>query len=115
MERCRTNRTHETKVSSFIKRGLEENGLTVTQAFDGLTGYHLAQRNKFDVVILDIIIPEMNGLEVCRKLKEEFGSELSILMLTQYPYSYGTDCINNKIGKSYFSSCHCPDGVLKPT
>ncbi len=72
----------EVKVSSFIKRGLEENGLQVTQAFDGLTGYKLAQRNKFDVVILDIIIPEMNGLEVCKKLKEEFGSDLSILMLT---------------------------------
>lgn len=72
----------EVKVSSFIKRGLEENGLQVTQAFDGLTGYKMAQRNKFDVVILDIIIPEMNGLEVCKKLKTEFGSELSILMLT---------------------------------
>lgn len=72
----------EIKVSSFIKRGLEENGLQVTQAFDGLTGYKLAQRNKFDIVILDIIVPEMNGLEVCKKLKTEFGSELSILMLT---------------------------------
>lgn len=72
----------EEKVSSFIKRGLEENGLQVTQAFDGLTGYKMAQRNKFDVVILDIIIPEMNGLEVCKKLKTEFGSDLSILMLT---------------------------------
>jgi len=72
----------EEKVSSFVKRGLEENGLQVTQAFDGLAGYKMAQRNKFDVVILDINLPEMNGLEVCRKLKEEFGSELSILMLT---------------------------------
>ncbi len=72
----------EEKVSSFIKRGLEENGMQVTQAFDGLTGLKMAQRNKFDVVILDVIMPEMNGLEVCRQLKKQFGSEISILMLT---------------------------------
>lgn len=72
----------EEKVSSFIKRGLEENGFQVTQAFDGLTGLKMAQRNKFDVVILDIIMPEINGLEVCRQLKTEFGSDISIIMLT---------------------------------
>ncbi|HRX00274.1 MAG TPA: response regulator transcription factor, partial [Cyclobacteriaceae bacterium] len=72
----------EEKVSSFVKRGLEENGMQVTQAFDGLTGLKMAQRNKFDVVILDVIMPEMNGLEVCRQLKKQFGSEISILMLT---------------------------------
>lgn len=72
----------EQKVSSFIKRGLEENGIQVTQAFDGLTGLKMAQRNKFDVVIMDIIMPEINGLEVCRQLKAEFGSEVSIIMLT---------------------------------
>ena len=72
----------EVKVSSFIKRGLEENGIEVVQAFDGITGLKMAERNKFDVVILDIIMPEMNGLEVCKKLKEQYGSELSILLLT---------------------------------
>ncbi|MGE0588936.1 MAG: response regulator transcription factor [Cyclobacteriaceae bacterium] len=72
----------EEKVSSFVKRGLEENGILVTQAFDGLSGLKMAQRNKFDVVILDIIMPEMNGLEVCRQLKQQFGSDISILMLT---------------------------------
>lgn len=72
----------EPGVSSFIKKGLEENGIQVTQAFDGITGLKMAQRNKFDVIILDIIMPEMNGLEVCAKLREEFGNDLSILMLT---------------------------------
>ncbi len=72
----------EERVSSFIKRGLEENGIQVTQAFDGSTGLRMAQRNKFDVIILDVIMPEMNGLEVCRKLKAEFGSDISILILT---------------------------------
>lgn len=72
----------EVRVASFIKRGLEENGIQVTQAFDGITGLRLAQRNKFDVVILDIIMPEMNGLEVCAQLREQYGGDLSILMLT---------------------------------
>ena len=72
----------EPGVSSFIKKGLEENGIQVTQAFDGVTGLKMALRNKFDVVILDIIMPEMNGREVCAKLREEFGHDISILMLT---------------------------------
>lgn len=72
----------EPGVSSFIKKGLEENGIQVTQAFDGITGLKMAQRNKFDVVILDIIMPEMNGLEVCARLRDEFGNDISILMLT---------------------------------
>lgn len=69
-------------VSSFIKKGLEENGIQVVQAFDGITGLRLAQRNKFDVVILDIIMPEMNGLELCARIREDYGGDVSILMLT---------------------------------
>jgi len=72
----------EKGVSSFIKRGLEENGIQVSQAFDGATGLSLAIRNKFEVVVLDIIMPEMNGLEVCARLRKEHGGEISILMLT---------------------------------
>jgi two-component system copper resistance phosphate regulon response regulator CusR len=72
----------EKGVSSFVKRGLEENGFQVSQAFDGATGLNLALRNKFDVVILDVIMPEMNGLEVCGRLRKEYGSDISILMLT---------------------------------
>jgi two-component system, OmpR family, copper resistance phosphate regulon response regulator CusR len=72
----------EKRVSSFIKRGLEENGFQVTQAFDGSTGLNLALRNKYEVIVLDIVIPEINGLEVCKKLREEYGNDISILMLT---------------------------------
>ncbi len=72
----------EPGVSSFIRKGFEENGIQVTQAFDGITGLKTALRNKFDVVILDIIMPEMNGFEVCTRLREEYGSEISIMMLT---------------------------------
>ena len=72
----------EPGVSSFIKKGLEENGIQVTQAFDGITGLKTALRTQFDVVVLDIIMPEMNGLEVCARLRAEYGGEVSILMLT---------------------------------
>jgi DNA-binding response OmpR family regulator len=72
----------EQGVSSFIRKGFEENGIQVTQAFDGITGLKTALRNKFEVVVLDIIMPEMNGLEVCSKLREEYGSDISIIMLT---------------------------------
>jgi DNA-binding response OmpR family regulator len=72
----------EPGVSSFVKKGLEENGIQVAQAFDGKTGLNMASRNKFDVVILDIIMPEMNGLQLCALLRSEYGSEISILMLT---------------------------------
>lgn len=72
----------EKGVSSFIKRGLEENGIQVSLAFDGATGLNLALRNKFEVVVLDIVMPELNGLEVCARLRKEYGGEISILMLT---------------------------------
>lgn len=72
----------ERGVSSFIKKGLEEHGIQVTQAFDGITGLKAAIANKFDVVVLDIIMPEMNGLEVCTKLREAYGGDVSIIMLT---------------------------------
>ena len=72
----------EQGVSSFIRKGFEENGIQVTQAFDGITGLKTALKNKFDVIILDIIMPEMNGFEVCTRLREEYGSDISIMMLT---------------------------------
>lgn len=69
-------------VSSFIKRGLEEQGSIVLQAFDGATGLKLASQDDFDVIILDIIMPGINGLEVCDQLKNKHGIETPILMLT---------------------------------
>lgn len=71
----------EPKVASFIKQGLEEQSYNVTVAYDGFFGHKLATENEFDVVILDLMIPYMNGLELCRKLREE-GVRTPILMLT---------------------------------
>jgi DNA-binding response OmpR family regulator len=72
----------ELRVSAFIKKGLEENNIGVVVAYDGETGLRLAQRDTYDVIILDIIMPKMNGLEVCAKIREEQGNAPSILMLT---------------------------------
>jgi DNA-binding response OmpR family regulator len=72
----------ELSVSSFIKRGLEEQGNTVLQAFDGTTGLKLAFQDEFDVIILDLIMPGLNGLEVCDQLKNKRKTNTPILMLT---------------------------------
>lgn len=54
------------KTVQSIKQGLEENKIEVDFAFDGYTGKLLAQRNNYDVIITDIIVPHSNGLELCR-------------------------------------------------
>lgn len=72
----------EASVSSFIKRGLEEEGHVVTQAFDGVTGVKLADDSELDLIILDVIMPGMNGIEVCNILKNEKEIPTPIIMLT---------------------------------
>ncbi len=72
----------EPSVSSFIKRGLEEHGFEVQQAFDGDTGFRLARQGLFGLIILDLILPHKNGMEVCRELREEGHKDVPILMLT---------------------------------
>jgi len=72
----------ELSVSAFIKKGFEEQGNQVMQAFDGESGLKLARQYDFDVIILDIVMPLMNGIEVCDKLKNQFKVLTPILMLT---------------------------------
>lgn len=71
----------EPKVSSFIRQGLEENGYEVDVAFDGMLGLRFASTNDYDIILLDIIIPLINGIELCRKLRE-VNSAVPVLMLT---------------------------------
>ena len=72
----------EPSVSSFIKKGLEEQGNEVVQAFDGASGVKLACQYEFDIIILDIVMPIMNGIEACNKLKNKHHIEAPIIMLT---------------------------------
>jgi len=71
----------EPKVAAFIKKGLEEQAYEVTQAFDGFFGKKLALENEYDLIILDVILPHLNGLEVCREIRKQ-NTSVSILMLT---------------------------------
>lgn len=61
---------------------LEDSGHTVDFAGDGITGLHLAVVNDFDAIVLDLALPGMDGLEVCRKLRTEAGKDTPVLMLT---------------------------------
>ena len=61
---------------------LEDHGHTVDFAGDGVTGLHLAVVNSFDAIVLDLALPGMDGLEVCRKLRSEAGKDTPVLMLT---------------------------------
>lgn len=71
----------EEKVASFIRQGLEELDYDVTVANDGLTGKRYAEERRFDLVVLDRRLPGMDGVEVCRRLREK-QPLLPILMLT---------------------------------
>ncbi|MCX2741064.1 response regulator transcription factor [Pontibacter anaerobius] len=71
----------EPKVASFIKKGLEEQSYEVDQAYDGTLGIRLALQKEYDLIILDIILPNMNGLDVCREIRRH-NTTVSILMLT---------------------------------
>lgn len=61
---------------------LSDHGHEVDYAYDGVTGLHLAVVNEFDAIVLDLMLPGMDGLEVCRKLREEGRKETPVLMLT---------------------------------
>jgi len=71
----------ESKTLQSIKQGLEENGWAVNTAADGLQGLKLARQSTYDVIVSDITMPGLNGLELCRQLREE-GSSTPILLLT---------------------------------
>ena len=61
----------EKKVSAFIKKGLEEETYAVDVAHDGEEGLYLASESQFDLIILDLMLPKLNGLEVLTKLREK--------------------------------------------
>lgn len=71
----------ERKISSYLKRGLEEQGYAVDTAFTGVEALDWADAAPYDLIILDILLPEMDGLTVCRELRKR-GSRTPILMLT---------------------------------
>lgn len=71
----------EPKVAAFIKKGLEEQAYDVQTAYDGYFGKKLALENEYDLIILDVILPQLNGLEVCKEIRKQ-NTSVPILMLT---------------------------------
>jgi len=71
----------EKKVAAFIKKGLEEETYAVDVAYDGEDGLHMGLENQYDLVILDLMLPVIDGLEVLSRLRGE-KIETPILLLT---------------------------------
>lgn len=71
----------ERKISSYLKRALEEQGYAVDTAFTGREALDYADAAPYDIIILDILLPELDGLSVCRELRRR-GNRTPILMLT---------------------------------
>ena len=78
-----TRRLLNGALSAFfqMKEGLEDEAYAVDVAHDGDEGYRTATADDYDVIILDVMLPEMNGYEVCRALRKD-GNQTPILMLT---------------------------------
>lgn len=70
---------------------LEARGHTLDAAADGVTGLHLAVVNDYDAIVLDIMLPGINGFDVCKKLRQEANKQTPILMLT------ARDTLNDKL------------------
>ncbi|MBA3899873.1 MAG: response regulator transcription factor [Bacteroidetes bacterium] len=71
----------EPKVAAFIKKGLEEQAFEVDLAYDGYYGKKLALENIYQLIILDIILPEISGLQVLKGIREQ-NNKIPVLMLT---------------------------------
>ena len=71
----------EQRVAELLQSGLEENGYKVSLAMDGIQGLSLFLKNKFDLVLSDIILPKMGGFELCKEIRKN-DNEIPILMLT---------------------------------
>ena len=84
---------------------LEDCGHIVDFAGDGVTGLHRAVVDEFDAIVLDLNLPGMDGLEVCRKLREDAGKDTPVLMLT------ARDRLQDKLFRDAAGESHVHTGV----
>lgn len=95
------------KISKLVKELLEEDSHHVTQSFDGDDGYSKIIEKKYDLILLDIMLPKLNGYKVCRQVRSA-GITTPILMLTaksgEYDLEEGLDTGANDYLKKPFSS-----------
>ena len=94
----------EAKVVDFIKKGLEEEGFEVDAAYSGMEALKYLSESRYDVVVLDIMLPELDGNEVLRRMREK-GDDTPVIMLT------AKDELEDKV-KSF--NIGCDDYITKP-
>ncbi len=71
----------EERLASFIRKGMSAEGYEVDIAYDGRMGLSLFRRNSYDIIILDVNLPQINGFELCRLIRAD-NEGVSVLMLT---------------------------------
>ncbi len=71
----------EHRIANTIKKGLEQERYALDVAYKGNEGFDLASTEEYDVILLDLMIPEMDGITVCKKLREQ-GIHTPVLILT---------------------------------
>ena len=62
-------------IAEMIAEYFEQRGYAVDHAGDGVTGLHLAVSNPYDVIVVDLMLPGMDGIDICRRLREDARSE----------------------------------------
>lgn len=92
-------------ISEMLISYFEGRGFSVDYAADGLTGMHLAVTNRYDAIILDLMLPGMDGLSICEKLRREARDSTPIIMLT------ARDALEDKVNGL---SSGADDYLIKP-
>lgn len=72
----------EVNIASFIERGLTEFGYEVSIAYNGAEGWEILTKQGFDLLIMDVVMPKMNGLDLCRRFRQHHGYSTPVIMLT---------------------------------
>jgi DNA-binding response OmpR family regulator len=93
----------EARIRSIVRKYAEFEGHTVTEAGDGMQAVHLCRKEKFDIIILDIMMPELDGFSACREIRK--STQTPIIMLSARGEEY--DKING-------FECGADDYVVKP-
>ena len=98
----------EEKIARFIELELIHEGYKVIKADNGRTGLEIAERGEADLIILDVMLPEINGLEVLRRIRKV--SEVPIIMLT------ARDAVMDKVsgldaGADDYNKAFCYRGI----
>lgn len=72
----------EVNIASFIERGLQEFGHEVCVAYNGEAGWELVRKENPQLLVLDVVVPKIDGLQLCHMYREKYGYQTPVIMLT---------------------------------